>query len=309
MRVAAAQLAPVYLDRDATIEKVAKATTDAANLDVSLLAFPETFVPGYPSWADYTHASYFDHPEQKTAWARYVEASVDVSRGDLDPVVTAAREGGVFVYLGVLERSLSRGSVYASLVAIHPTRGIVSVHRKLKPTYGERLMWADGDGAGLVAHDWAGTRVSGLNCWENWMPLARAAMYAQGTQIHVAAWPGSPAISHDISKFIAREGRVFVVSSGSVLRAEHIPDDFPLKTEMMEETQVFCGGGAIIVAPDGTVLAEAQPDEETIIHADLHLGMTTQERQNFDPAGHYSRPDVLRLMVNRSRQVPAEFID
>lgn len=309
MRVAAAQLAPVYLDREATIEKVAKTITEAANLGVSLLAFPETFVPGYPSWADYTHASYFDHPDQKEAWARYLRAAVDIDRGDLEPVVAGVRETGVFSYVGILERAPSRGSVYASLVAIDPAKGVVSVHRKLKPTHGERLLWADGDGAGLVAHEHAGTVVSGLNCWENWMPLARSAMYAQGTEVHIAAWPGSPAITHDISRFIALEGRLFVVSSGGVLRAEHIPDDFLLKSTMVEETEVFASGGSIIVAPDGTVLAEAEPGEETVIHADLDLGMVARERHNFDPAGHYSRPDVLRLMVNRARRGPADFVD
>ena len=309
MRVAAAQLAPEYLDREATIEKVAKTITEAANLDASVLAFPETFVPGYPSWADYTHASYFDHPDQKEAWSRYLKAAVDLRAGHLDQVVEVVRETGVFTYLGILERAPSGGSVYASLAAIDPVEGVVSVHRKMKPTFGERLMWADGDGAGLVVHDHAGARVSGLNCWENWMPLARSALYAQGTEIHIASWPGSPAITHDISRFIALEGRVFVVSSGGILRAEHIPDDFVLKSAMVEDTEVFATGGSIIVSPEGTVLAEAEPGEETVIHADIDLDAVARERHNFDPSGHYSRPDVLRLMVNRERRDPVDFVD
>ena len=309
MRVAAAQLSPAYLDRAATLDRVSKAITDAANEGATLLAFPETFVPGYPSWADYTHASYFDHPDQKTAWARYIDQAVDPRAGHLDQVVSAVADSGTFTYLGIVERAPSNGSVYASLVAIHPRDGIVSIHRKLKPTYGERLMWADGDGAGLVAHQWDGAVVSGLNCWENWMPLARTAMYAQGTQVHVAAWPGSPATSHDISRFIAREGRVFVVSTGAVLRAQDIPEDFVLRDAMVEETSTFSTGGAIIVAPDGSTLAEAEPGVETIIYADVDLEMVARERHNFDPTGHYSRPDVLRLMVNRERRGPAEFID
>lgn len=309
MRVASVQHAPVFLDREATIGKVVDLIGEAAGAGAELIAFPETFVAGYPSWADFSDASTFDDPDQKKAFSMYLDAAVDVAAGHLDPVVAASADAGVFVYLGIAERSSSGGSIYCTLAAIHPEHGIVGTHRKLKPTYGERMMWADGDGAGLRAHDFAGTRVSGLNCWENWMPLARAAMYAQGPQVHIATWPGSPATSHEISKFVAMEGRLFVVSSGAVLRADHIPEDFPVRQQMIDIHGRFASGGSIIVAPDGTVLAEADKHDETIIYADLDLGLVRQERQNFDPTGHYSRPDVLDLRVDRRRRNPATFLD
>jgi nitrilase len=302
MRVAAVQLAPAFLDRSGTIGIVVESLRRAAADGASLVAFPETFVPGYPVWTELTHASYFDHPAQKAAFAQYLDAAVDLARGDLQPVVDASAELDVFTYLGVLERSESRGSAYCSLVAIDPVDGIVSVHRKLKPTFGERLVWADGDGAGLVVHDHRGVRVSGLNCWENWMPLARTAKYAQGAEVHVATWPGSPGTSHDVSRFIAREGRMFVVSSGAILRAEHLPEAFPLRDEMIEADDLYCDGGAIIVGPDGTVIAEATPNEECILLADLDLESLRRERHNFDPTGHYSRPDVFGLHVDRRRR-------
>lgn len=312
MKVAAAQLAPVYLDREATLDKVLAAMGDAAAEGVSLIAFPETFVPGYPSWADFTDASTFDDQDQKAAFSQYLDQAVDIERGDLDTVVTVAAQLGLFVYLGVAERSISGGSVYASLVAIDPASGIVGVHRKLKPTYGERLVWADGDGAGLVAHQLTSddevVRVSGLNCWENWMPLARAAMWAQGPQIHVATWPGSTATSVDATRFAAMEGRVFVVSAGAVLRRSDIRDDFPVLDQMVEHGDIWASGGSMIVAPDGRTVAHAPDREEQILIAEIDLAEVREARHNFDPAGHYSRPDVLQLTVDRQRRRPATFI-
>ncbi len=295
------QAAPRWLDRPGTIDLVTSKIEEAAAGGAELVVFPETFIPGYPAWADLTNTAAWEDPDQQQAFAWYLDQAVDVNGPEFARVVEACRDNGVFSYVGVAERSRSGGSVYCALAAIHPEQGIVSVHRKLKPTFAERLIWADGDGAGLVVHDWKGTRLSGLNCWENWMPLARTAMYAQGTQIHIAVWPGSVRLTEDISRFIAREGRVFVVSVGAVYRSEHIPEGFPLADQLRAHGDRYYNGGTIVVAPTGDALAGPVRHEETIVYADLDLSLVRRQRQNFDPAGHYSRPDVLHLEVNRTR--------
>ncbi|MDJ0952628.1 MAG: carbon-nitrogen hydrolase family protein [Acidimicrobiia bacterium] len=306
MRVAAVQAAPVFLDSAATTDKMLGLIAEAAQEGAELCAFGETFLSGYPFWLSSTGGARFDDAKQKAAYAAYVRAAVAADGPELSAIAAAAADHGVFVYAGFIEKSTSGTSVYASLAAIHPDDGIVSIHRKLRPTYEERLVWAAGDGNGLAVHDWKGFRVGGLNCWENWMPLARYSLYAQGETLHVAAWPPSPGITKDITRFIAREGRVYCLSAGSVLATADIPSDFPLRDEVAALGDRVLVGESVLVAPSGEVIFGPATEEETIVYGDIDTNVVLEERQNFDPAGHYGRPDVFRLMVNRARQEPIE---
>jgi len=194
-----------------------------------LVAFGEALLPGYPFWIELTNGAKFNSPVQKEIHAHYMDQAVQIEAGHLDPLCGAAEAFGVTVVAGIIERPLDRGghSLYASLVYIDANGVIQSVHRKLMPTYEERLTWSPGDGHGLHVHKLGAFTVGKLNCWENWMPLPRAALYAQGEDLHVAVWPGSVHNTQDITRFIALESRSFVVSISSLMRKSDFPQDTP----------------------------------------------------------------------------------
>ena len=309
MRVAAAQTAPVWGDPQATADVVVEWVRKAAADDVDLLAFGETFLSGYPFWIARTDGARFNAPDQKEAYAHYLNGAVDLDGPEVETISAIVAETGVFTYLGITERSASGGTVYATYLAIDPVAGVVSAHRKLMPTHEERMAWGIGDGNGLRTHRVADFTVSGLNCWENWVPSIRHAMYAQGTTLHVAAWPGSVRLTQDITRFIALEGRCYVLSAGALLRAESIPADFPLRDAAVQPGELLYDGGSAIASPDGSWLVEPVAGDERLVVADLDSAVVRGERQNFDPAGHYFRGDVIEVHVDRTRRNPASFSD
>ena len=310
LRVALCQIAPVLLDREATLEKVEAALREAARQGAGLAVFGEALVPGYPVWVERTDGARFDHPDQKAFYAAYAEAAVQPEAGHMDGVCALAREQHLAVCLGTIERAADRGgkSLYCSRIFVLPDGSIGSVHRKLVPTYEERLTWAPGDGHGLVVHPVGPFTVGALNCWENWMPLARTALHAQGEDLHLAIWPGSRRNTHDITRFLAKEGRSFVVSVSGLLRARDVPDDFPHRERIAPSPDdVLCDGGSCVAAPDGSWVLEPRIGEEGTYVVELDPALVRRERQNFDPVGHYARPDVLRLRVDRTRQGVCEW--
>lgn len=311
LTIALAQIAPVWFDREKTLAKVCDSISDAAGNGAKLVAFGEALVPGYPFWIEYSNLTAFNSAFHKAFHAEYINQAVCIERGHLDRVCAVAREKKIAVYLGIIERPSDRGeSVYASLVYIGPGGEIGSVHRKLMPTYDERMTWSIGDGNGLRTHQLGGFTVGGLNCWENWMPLARTALYAQGEDLHIAVWPGSKRNTDEITRFIALESRSYVASVSGLMRKSHLPDHLPGIEQVIENSPEFlANGGSCIAAPDGTWIIEPFCDEEKLLIAEIDHKRIREERQNFDPAGHYSRPDVLQLKVDRRRQSAADFED
>lgn len=313
MRVAAVQSAPVWMDRDATAAKVSGLIEQAAGEGAKVVAFSETFVPGYPWWVILGDLRFANSRTTAARQSWYLREAVDIARGDLDPIIAAAREADVFVSVGVAELGPTRGSVFCSMVMISPTDGVIGVHRKLKPTSNERIAWADGDGHGLRVHEWNGWRIGGLNCWENWLPLPRYALYSQGEQLHIMSWPGFSAQALDPSRFAAIEAGMYVISSSGLFGAEVIPDEFPDRDEILAELEAsefrVGDGGCVICGPNGKVLAQSEPGEEQIIYADLKLAATVAPRSGRDQGGHYHRPDVFEITIDRDRRVPATFTD
>lgn len=312
LKVALGQIAPVWLNKFQTIEKIENTIKDAADEGCELIVFGEGLLPGYPFWIALTNGAEWDSKVQKELHAHYLRNSITIEKGELDSICKLAKEHKIAVYLGIIERPLDRGghSIYASLLYINQQGEMKSVHRKLQPTYDERLTWSPGDGNGLRVHELKNFTVGGLNCWENWMPLPRAALYGQGENLHIAVWPGSDYNTKDITRFIARESRSYVISVSSLMKKNDFPQDTPHLNLILEKSPEILGnGGSCIAAPNGEWVVEPVINKEGLIIETLDFNRVLEERQNFDPVGHYSRPDITHLQVNRERQTTVSFFD
>jgi len=312
LKLALPQLYPAWLDRDGGLKIVIKAIKDAAKEKADLIVFSEGFVPGYPFWLDQSGGANFNDAVQKSIFAHYSDQAVTIEDGHLDAVCAALKAANMAAYLGIIERprNMTGHSLYCSFVYIDKTGTIQSVHRKLRPTYEERLVWSPGDGNGLVTHKLGDFTLGGLNCWENWMPLARAALYGQGEDLHIACWPGSDRNTDDITPFLAKEGRSYCVSVSALMHRDRVGDHIPHADHIRKTiNEIPSNGGSCVAAPDGTWVLPPMTDVEGIRYAELDPVRVREERQNFDPAGHYSRPDVTRLNVDRRRQSTINFTD
>ena len=298
--VACVQAEPVILDRGRTLDRLEEIAAEAARNGAELVVFPETFVPVYPSsrWAKAFAG--WQNDGAKATFARIAQNSIAVGSPEERRLGAAAKELGIWLVTGVNEVDPVRpGTIYNSLLYHAPDGELALHHRKLVPTNHERLIWGQGDGRGLDAVETGFGRVGGLICWENYMPLARFALYEAGVEIYVASTADDGDAWQSTLVHIARESRSYVVSPSAFQRASSYPDDFPLASEL-EGVDVIGRGGSAILAPDGSYLAGPLYDEEGILYAELDPSRLLAERQRFDPVGHYHRPDVLRLGVSPS---------
>jgi nitrilase len=305
LKVALAQISPVWLNKEKTLEKIVTSIENAGKQHCELVVFGEGLLPGYPFWISLTDGAEWNATIQKELHAHYVRNSIQIENGELDVICKLAKEYKIAIYLGIIERAQNRGghSIYCSLVYINQLGEIKSVHRKLQPTYDERLTWASGDGNGLQVHPLNSFTIGGLNCWENWMPLARTALYGLGEDLHVAVWPGSEHNTKDITRFIAQEARSYVLSVSSLMSKDDFPKETPHLAKILEKAPaILANGGSCIAGPDGKWIVEPVINKEGLIIETLDFNKVLEERQNFDSVGHYSRPDVTQLTVNRERQ-------
>jgi nitrilase len=297
VRVACVQAEPVVLDRDATVDKLVALTAEARSDGAQLVVFPEAFVPAYPSSVWAKALAGWAEPGATEAFALLARESVAVPGEAESRIGEAARANGVWIVTGVTEIDPDRPStLYNTLLYHAPDGSLAAKHRKLVPTNHERLVWGQGDGEGLRAFPTELGRMGGLICWENYMPLARFALYESGVEIYVASTADDSDEWQQTLMHIARESRAFVVSPSHFQRDSAYPDDFPLK-RLIDGVGTIGRGGSAILAPGGAYLAGPLYDEEGILYAELDPATLWAERQRFDPAGHYHRPDVLGLRL------------
>ncbi|HEY8369289.1 MAG TPA: carbon-nitrogen hydrolase family protein [Thermodesulfobacteriota bacterium] len=306
VRAAVVQAASVYMDREATIRKAADLVRDAAGRGARLIVFPEAFVPAYPWSLRFGTSVGRRSLAGREAFARYWANAVDVPGPATEALGAAAREAGAYVVVGVIERdsTYSRGTLYCTVLFFGPDGRLLGTHRKLKPTAAERYIWGEGDGSTLTVLSTDIGRLGALVCWENYMPLARMAMYAKGVELYVTPTADSRDSWQATIRHVALEGRCFVLSACQYLTKAMVPRDVEVYDELAGAPEVLSRGGSAIVAPLGDYLAGPLFGEEGILVADLDPALLAQGKYDFDVVGHYARPDVFRLVVNERPQRP-----
>ena len=309
-RVAVVQAAPHFFDPAAAVATIAERTAEAAAHGAKLVLFPEAYVGGYPWGIAFGTAVGGRTPEGRRTWGRYRDGAIEVPGPETAQMGEIAREHGVVLAVGVVERDQdhSGGTLFCTLVYFDADGTLLGTHRKLKPTAQERVIWGEGDGSTMPVFETDVGRVGGLICWENYMPLARMAMYGKGVQIYLAPTADARDRWQATMRHIAAEGRCFVLGCNQYVTRDMYPADLELKHELEAWPAELCRGGSVIVGPDGDVLAGPIFGEEGILYADVDLSESDRQKFDFDVVGHYARPDVFRLEVNESERAPVHYV-
>ena len=300
--VAIIQQAPVFMDLAASVAKAVTLTEQAARNGARVVTFGETWLPGYPAWLDYCgDMALWDHAPTKAVFSRLRQNSILAPGNETKLFAQLAGDHKLTLVIGVNERvetGPGNGTLYNSLLTFTPEGALANHHRKLVPTYTERLVWGQGDGRGLTSVPTSAGRVGGLICWEHWMPLARQALHNSGEDIHVAVWPTVHEMHQIASRHYAFEARCFVLTAGLVMRAKELPQELRATPELASNPNAFVlRGGSAIIGPDGKYIVEPVFEEETIITAELDLNALDREKMTLDVSGHYSRPDIFRFQL------------
>ncbi len=300
IKAAVVQAAPVLFDREASVEKAYGLALEAGKKGANLILFPEAFIPAYPRGLSFGMVVGSRSPEGRETWERYWANAVEVPGPTTEALGAAAHEAGAYLAIGVIERdsASSRGTLYCTLLYFGPDGSLLGKHRKLKPTGSERLVWGEGDGSTLTVVDAEWGRIGGLICWENYMPLARMALYGKGIGVYLAPTADARDTWQATLRHIACEGRCFVLGCNQFVTKDMYPGDLAGIEELANQPEVMCRGGSAVISPMGEALAGPLYGEEGILYAELDMAEITRSKLDFDVVGHYARPDVFQLIVN-----------
>ena len=311
VKVAIVQAAPVFMNLEASLARAIEYMAEAAKNDAQLVVFGETWLPGYPAWLDYCPGvALWDHEPTKEVFAELRRNSLSVPSRAAGMMAQAAVDHHIVVVIGANERldqGPGNGTLYNSLLTFGSDGALLNHHRKLVPTYTERLVWGQGDGSGLKAVDTSAGRIGGLICWEHWMPLARQVLHDSGEHLHIAVWPTVHEMHQVASRHYAFEGRCFVLAAGLLMKVRDLPAQLDVVTELSDQPDhLLLRGGSSIVGPDGRYIVEPVFDEERILFAELDLKAIDKERMTLDVSGHYQRADLFDLRVRSIGSVDSD---
>jgi nitrilase len=301
VKVGVVQATPALFDLEKTVEIIVAWIERGASEGCEMLLFPESFIPCYPRGLDFDAIIGKRTEKGRNQWLDYWENSLEIPSKSLEIIQKAVKKANIFVFLGVTERATVGGSLYCSLLYFDPEGRLIGTHRKLKPTGLERYVWAESDGSTLVSFDTKLGKIGGLICWENYMPLARMAMYEKGVEIYLAPTADTRTLWQSTMQHIALEGRCFVLSANQFVQKSDYPEKY--LDDLKDEPDIMCAGGSVIISPMGEVLAGPLWNAEGLLVAELDFSILAKSKLDFDVVGHYARKDVFNLEVDKQPDI------